>query len=52
MVLKNPTPGLIELLCRSVGVSVVSMRRIRLGGVAMSKLPLGQWRYVATTERF
>jgi 23S rRNA pseudouridine2604 synthase len=52
MVLKNPTPGLIELLCRSVGVSVVSMRRIRLGGVAMSKLPLGQWRYLSSKEKF
>ncbi|MDN7139400.1 rRNA pseudouridine synthase [Pseudomonas sp. JQ170] len=52
MVLKNPQPGLIALLCSSVGVTPVSMRRIRLGGVAMSKLPLGQWRYLATSERF
>ena len=33
-------------------VSVVSMRRIRLGGVAMSKLPLGQWRYLSSKEKF
>ncbi|MCW2267747.1 Ribosomal large subunit pseudouridine synthase F [compost metagenome] len=52
MVLKNPQPGLIALLCSSVGVTPVSMRRIRLGGVAMSKLPLGQWRYLASTEKF
>jgi len=52
MVLKNPQPGLIALLCSSVGVTPVSMRRIRLGGVAMSKLPRGQWRYLATSERF
>ncbi|MFK8330222.1 rRNA pseudouridine synthase [Pseudomonas sp. BJa5] len=52
MVLKNPQPGLIALLCTSVGLSVLSMRRIRLGGVAMSKLPLGQWRYLASNERF
>jgi len=28
------------------------MRRIRLGGVSMGKLPLSQWRYLATSERF
>ena len=52
MVLKNPQPGLIALLCSSAGVTPVSMRRIRLGGVSMSKLPLGQWRYLAATEKF
>jgi len=52
LVLKNPAPGLIELLCRSVGLQVVGMRRIRLGGVAMSKLPAGQWRYLASQEKF
>lgn len=52
MVLKNPQPGLIALLCSSVGVTPLSMRRIRLGGVSMSKLPLGQWRYLSTSEKF
>ena len=52
LVLKNPAPGLIELLCRSVGLQVVGMRRIRLGGVAMGKLPAGQWRYLASQEKF
>lgn len=52
MVLKNPAQGLIDLLCRSVGLQVISMRRIRLGGVAMSKLPAGQWRYLESKEKF
>ncbi|MDR0276481.1 MAG: rRNA pseudouridine synthase [Paucimonas sp.] len=52
MVLKNPAAGLIELLCRSVGLEVVGMRRIRLGGVAMAKLPAGQWRYLESKEKF
>lgn len=52
LVLKNPAPGLIDLLCRSVGLQVVSMRRIRLGGVSMSKLPAGQWRYLDSKEKF
>jgi len=52
IVLKNPQPGLIEQLCETAGLKVLAMRRIRLGGVSMGKLPLGQWRYVAATERF
>ncbi|MGE8323053.1 MAG: rRNA pseudouridine synthase [Pseudomonas sp.] len=52
MVLKNPQPGQIAELCAYLRLELVSMRRIRLGGVSMGKLPLGQWRYLATTERF
>ena len=52
LVVKNPAAGLIELLCRSVGLHVLGMRRIRLGGVAMSKLPVGQWRYLESKEKF
>jgi 23S rRNA pseudouridine2604 synthase len=52
MVLKNPLPGQIEHLCETAGLKVLGMRRIRLGGVSMGKLVQGQWRYLATTERF
>ncbi|CAG8870630.1 Dual-specificity RNA pseudouridine synthase RluF [Pseudomonas fluorescens] len=52
LAVKNPLPGQIAELCASLGLEVVGMRRIRLGGVSMGKLPLGQWRYVASTERF
>ncbi|MDH0729647.1 rRNA pseudouridine synthase [Pseudomonas sichuanensis] len=52
MVLKNPQRGQIEALCETAGLKVLGMRRIRLGGVSMGKLPAGQWRYVAATERF
>ena len=50
--MKNPAPGLLAQLCASVGLTVVSMRRIRIGGVSMGKLPVGQWRYLATKEKF
>jgi 23S rRNA pseudouridine2604 synthase len=50
--MKNPEPGLIRLLCDSVGLHIVSMRRLRLGGVSMGKLPAGQWRYLGAGERF
>ncbi|VVP74532.1 23S rRNA pseudouridine(2604) synthase [Pseudomonas fluorescens] len=52
LAVKNPLPGQIAELCAGLGLEVVGMRRIRLGGVSMGKLPLGQWRYVASTERF
>ncbi|MBV4501208.1 MULTISPECIES: rRNA pseudouridine synthase [Pseudomonas] len=52
MVVKNPQRGDISDLCASLKLEIVSMRRIRVGGVSMGKLPLGQWRYVAATERF
>ncbi|MBK5001214.1 RNA-binding protein [Pseudomonas sp. S31] len=52
MALKNPQPGQIAELCAYLRLEVLGMRRIRLGGVSMGKLPLGQWRYVASTERF
>lgn len=52
LALKNPYPGLVSELCAALKLEIVSMRRIRLGGVSMGKLPLGQWRYLASTERF
>lgn len=50
--MKNPQPGLLAQLCASVGLNIVSMRRLRIGGVSMGKLPVGQWRYLATNEKF
>ena len=50
--LKNPRAGVIQRLCDSVGLRVVSLRRIRIGAVSMGKLPAGHWRYLAATERF
>jgi len=44
--LKNVRPGQIELMCKNVGLSVVSSTRIRIGRVPMAKLPPGQWRYL------
>jgi 23S rRNA pseudouridine2604 synthase len=50
--MKNPQPGVIAQLCESVGLKVVSLRRIRIGGVSMGKLPEGQWRYLSGKEKF
>lgn len=50
--LKGTQIGQIAHLCEAVGLEVVSMKRIRLGGISMGKLPCGQWRYMREDERF
>jgi 23S rRNA pseudouridine2604 synthase len=50
--MKNPQPNVIAQLCQAVGLKIVAMRRIRIGGVSMSKLPEGQWRYMTVKEKF
>lgn len=50
--MKNPQPGIIAQLCEAVGLKIVAMRRIRIGGVSMGKIPEGQWRYMTSKEKF
>jgi 23S rRNA pseudouridine2604 synthase len=50
--LKDPKPGQIEHMCKLVGLSVVAMKRIRIGRIAMASLPVGEWRYLQPFERF
>lgn len=50
--LKNPAPGQIRQWCAGVGLQVVSMKRIRIGRIAMAGLPEGQWCYLAAYRRF
>jgi len=49
---KGMVPGQIEALCAKVGLQVTGLRRLRIGRVALSGLPAGQWRYLRETERF
>ena len=50
--LKNPAPDLLRQICTALGLKVLGMKRIRIGGVPMAKLPVGQWRYQGEKERF
>ncbi|MGY2398638.1 rRNA pseudouridine synthase [Pseudomonas sp. SDO5271_S396] len=50
--LKNPAPGVIAAFCEAVGLNVVAIRRIRIGGVSIGKVPVGQWRYLSGKEKF
>lgn len=42
----------IQHMCQQVGLSVVSMRRLRIGRISLSSLPMGEWRYLLGYERF
>lgn len=44
-------PTQIEPMCRAVGLTVVAMKRLRVGRISLAKLPAGQWRYLAPHER-
>lgn len=52
VVFKGAHPGLMAYLCERVGLQIVSMKRLRIGRVALSGLPEGQWRYLQDGERF
>ena len=49
---KGSHPGLIAYLCGVGQFDILGMRRVRLGRVALTDLPIGQWRYLAPWEKF
>ena len=49
---KDLPPARVAWMCSEVGLRLMSLKRIRIGRVAMAGLPPGQWRYLAATERF
>lgn len=42
----------IRRMCELVGLKVVGLKRVRIGGVMLGNLPVGQWRYLAPHEKF
>lgn len=50
--LESVRPGQIEHMCQSVGLTIVTMRRIRIGRISMGKLPPGRWRYLPGALQF
>ncbi|MBS0507453.1 MAG: rRNA pseudouridine synthase [Proteobacteria bacterium] len=50
--LKGIRPGQIPSMCEAVGLSVLAIKRIRIGRVPLARLPEGQWRYLQGWERF
>ena len=50
--LKGVQGGQLQDMCAQVGLDVVSIRRLRIGRVALAKMPVGTWRYLPVGERF
>jgi 23S rRNA pseudouridine2604 synthase len=44
-------PTQIEPMCRAVGLTVLALKRLRVGRIPLGKLSPGQWRYLAPHER-
>lgn len=51
-VLKEGKKRQIRRMCELVGLKVVGLKRIRIGQIPLSKLPVGQWRFLGPNERF
>jgi 23S rRNA pseudouridine2604 synthase len=49
---KGIAPESLPWMCAQVGLELTALRRLRIGRVAMSGLPAGQWRYLPPGERF
>ncbi|MDH4191160.1 MAG: rRNA pseudouridine synthase [Betaproteobacteria bacterium] len=50
--LKDIRPGQIAQMCGQVGLTVLAMKRLRIGRVPMAGLQSGQWRYLPAGARF
>jgi 23S rRNA pseudouridine2604 synthase len=50
--LKGVQPGQIRSMCADVGLTVLDMKRIRIGRIPLAKLPAGEWRYLPATQLF
>lgn len=42
----------IRRMCELVGLTVLGLKRVRIGKVMLGHLPIGQWRYLGPDERF
>jgi len=51
-VLREGRKRQIRRMCEQVGLTVVGLKRIRIGSVVLGKLPAGQWRYLRSDEKF
>ncbi|WP_308512809.1 pseudouridine synthase [uncultured Turicimonas sp.] len=42
----------IRKMCEAVGLKVLQLKRVRIGGINLGKLPVGKWRYLQENESF
>ncbi|OWZ17100.1 Ribosomal large subunit pseudouridine synthase F [Phytophthora megakarya] len=41
----------IRRMCEHVGLQVMALKRVRIGGVKLASLPIGQWRYLQPGDK-
>lgn len=51
-VLREGKKRQIRRMCELVGLRVAGLKRVRIGQVKLSKLPIGEWRYLGDKELF
>jgi 23S rRNA pseudouridine2604 synthase len=51
-VLREGKKRQIRRMCELVGLTVMGLKRVRIGNVRLGDLPTGQWRYLRADERF
>jgi 23S rRNA pseudouridine2604 synthase len=51
-VLREGRKRQIRRMCEQVGLTVVGLKRVRIGRINLGHLPPGQWRYLTPWERF
>ena len=51
-VLREGKKRQIRRMCELVGLAVTGLKRVRIGNVKLADLPVGQWRYLRSDERF
>jgi 23S rRNA pseudouridine2604 synthase len=51
-VLREGRKRQIRRMCELVGLKVAGLKRVRIGQIKLSDLPVGQWRYLGEHERF
>jgi 23S rRNA pseudouridine2604 synthase len=51
-VLRQGKKRQIRRMCEMVGLTVVGLKRVRIGKVMLGDLPIGQWRYLHDDETF
>ena len=42
----------IRRMCEAVGLTVIGLKRVRIGKVKLGDLPIGQWRFLRADESF
>ncbi len=52
MILTEGRKRQIRRMCEQVGLNVTGLKRVRVGNIRLSSLPLGKWRLVNRSESF